>query len=491
MWWLLPPFFLFALAFGGIIVPKLNLILSLVCRKYLFERSTTDPGFIFAPVLLDSDNPQCRIPEVQALVSKFNLYIMVISGTLSAIMAPKLGAMSDRFGRKKILVVSSVGLFLTEIITILAFKYPDAIPYNWLLAGAFFDGICGSFTAGMAITHAYASDCTPPPKRAVAFGYFHACLFGGIALGPLLAAFFIEVFGSLIIIFYLAIGVHAFFFLFVLFVIPESLTKKRQQAAQAKFRIEGESIIWEGYSWVWAMKMANIFGPLKILWPTGPGTSSHLRANLILLSAVDTIIFGVAMGAVTVVVYYTGYQFGWDTPQTSEFISVVNACRVSALIIILPLINYIFRTRTANRQRRVSGFAIPERNSGSDQLDLNIIRVSIFLEILGFAGYAFARTGALYVVAGIITAFGGLGSPTLQSALTKHVPQDKVGQLLGATGLLHALARIVCPTIFNLIYAKTVGTLPQTVFIALASCFVVAFLVSWFIRPNGKSIALL
>jgi nitrate/nitrite transporter NarK len=75
--------------------------------------------------------------------------------------------------------------------------------------------------------------------------------------------------------------------------------------------------------------------------------------------------------------------------------------------------------------------------------------------------------------------------------LTKHVPQDKVGQLLGATGLLHALARIVCPTIFNLIYAKTVGTLPQTVFIALASCFVVAFLVSWFIRPNGKSIALL
>lgn len=59
-----------------------------------------------------------------------------------------------------------------------------------------------------------------------------------------------------------------------------------------------------------------------------------------------------------------------------------------------------------------------------------------------------------------MASMGGVGSPTLQSALTKHIPHDQIGQLLGATGLLHALARVVCPTIFNLIYAQTVGTYP-------------------------------
>jgi membrane protein YdbS with pleckstrin-like domain len=57
--------------------------------------------------------------------------------------------------------------------------------------------------------------------------------------------------------------------------------------------------------------------------------------------------------------------------------------------------------------------------------------------------------------------------------------------MLGATGLLHALARIVAPTIFNLIYSMTVATLPQTVFVALAAVFAVAFFASLFIRPHG------
>lgn len=443
---------------------------------------------MFAPVLLGEDNPQCRtIPEIQSLVSKFTLYLTIIIGALSAVMAPKLGSISDRHGRIKMLVLSSLGAFCGEIITILAAKYPDTVTYQWLLLGAVLDGLCGSFTTGMAITHAYAADCTPPPKRAVAFGYFHACLFAGIALGPLIAAFLVRVTHQLITIFYAALAVHAFFMLFVLFVVPESLTKKRQQLARERFVSEGQSLAWDGYNWLWAMRKGNILAPLKILWPTGPGSSGHLRANLILLSAVDTIIFGVAMGSMTVVVYYTGYQFGWDTAQSSGFVSIVSTARVSALVIFLPLFVKLVRNSRAKKQRRESGFVIPERNSGSDTLDLGIVRFSIMLEIIGYSGYALVRTGPLFIISGVFAACGGVGSPTLQSALTKHVPQDRIGQLLGATGLLHALARIVCPAIFNLIYAGTVKKFPQAVFVVLAACFGGAFLVSWFIRPNGES----
>jgi hypothetical protein len=400
-------------------------------------------------------------------------------------MSPKLGSISDRHGRIRMLVLSSLGAFCGEIITILAAKYPDTVKYQWLLLGAVLDGLCGSFTTGMAITHAYAADCTPPPRRAVAFGYFHACLFAGIALGPLIAAFLVKATGQLITIFYAALGVHAFFMLFLLFVVPESLMKKRQILARERYA-EGERIVWDGYNWLWAMRKSNILAPLKILWPTGPGSSGHLRANLILLSAVDTIIFGVAMGSMTVVVYYTGYQFGWDTAQSSAFVSITSITRVSALVIFLPLFVKLVRSIRAEKQRRESGFIIPERNSGTDTLELSIVRFSIMLEVVGYAGYALVRTGPLFIVSGIFAACGGVGSPTLQSALTKHVPHDRVGQLLGATGLLHALARIVCPVVFNLIYSGTVKTLPQTVFVVLASCFGVAFLVSWFIRPNGE-----
>ncbi|TVY52437.1 putative membrane protein [Lachnellula cervina] len=479
--WLIIPFFLFALAVGGIIVPKLNLIKSLVCREYFIEQSALQPSVFFTPILLGDDNPQCEIPAVQKLVTRFTLYMTILTGGLSAIVSPKLGAFSDRHGRTKVLVITSLGGFLAEILTILAATYPDSIPYQWMLAGSVSDGICGSFTAGMALTHAYAADCTAPPKRNVAFGYFHACLFSGIALGPLLIAIFIKNGGTLIATFYFAMGVHAFFMIFIFFVAPESLSKKRQMLAREKFAAEAANIDLDGYGW---MRSANILAPLKILWPTGPGTSSHLRANLILLAAVDTIMFGVGMGALTVTVYYLGFQFHWKTPETSAFVSIINIVRVLTLIAVMPLLNYIFRTRRANKQRRESGFAIPEPNSGSDNLDLNIVRASVVFEIIGYGGYAIVRNGKLFTVAGIFAAFGGIGSPTLQSALTKHVPHDRVGQLLGATGLLHALARVVAPTVFNIIYAQTVDSFPQEIFVVLFGCFCVAFLTSWFIRPH-------
>ncbi len=480
----MPPFFLFALAVGGILVPKLNLALSLVCRNYFVEKAPKDPTSIL-PVLLGTDNPQCRIPEVQALATKFMLYITIITGTLSAIVSPKMGALSDRYGRLKLLAITSLGGLISEIITIAAATYPDTIHYNWLLVGAVFDGICGSFIVGMALTHAYAADCTAPLKRGVAFGYFHACLFSGIALGPLLAAFAIKLSGSLIVPFYVALGIHTIFILFILVVVPESLTKKRQLLARERYAVS-EAPQRGRYSWLVLVEQGNILAPLRILFPTGAGTSNHLRANLILLSAVDTIVFGIPMGGMTVVVFYCGFQFHWDTAEISAFTSIVNIFRVSCLVIILPLLNYLFRTRRANRQRRESGFVIRERNSGSDILDLSIIRAAIAFEIIGYASFATVRTGPLFLLSGIVSAVGGIGSPTLQSALTKHVPHDKIGQLLGATGLLHALARIVCPLIFNLIYVETVGVFPQAVFVVFTGCFGFAFLFSWFIRPNSE-----
>ncbi|KAH0565531.1 hypothetical protein GP486_001064 [Trichoglossum hirsutum] len=480
VYWLLPPFLLFTLAFGAIIVPKLNLILALICRRYFADRRLRDSAFTALPVTFGDDNPHCQIPEVQALVSRFTLYGNLITGILSAFVSPKLGSLSDRYGRKRIIVVSMLGLTIAEVITIVTATWPDLFSINWLFLGFFFDGIFGSFTAVMAITHSYATDCTRPTNRNIAFGYFHGCLFTGLALGPILGGYIIKATDQIVSIFYVALGGHLISMIFLLVVVPESLSEERRRSARERHQIEKESSRdLPRWTWVGTLKRANILAPLDILYPTGEGTSRALRFNLILLSAIDAMMFGVAMGSVTVVVIYSEFMFGWGNLETSIFVSIVNTCRVLILVAVLPLVTLIVRGRSARNYRAT-------RRLGMDVLDINIIRTAILFDLLGYLGYAVVRTEALFTLSGVVASVGGMGPPTLQSALTKHVPHDRTGQLLGATGLLHALVRVIAPTVFNLIYSLTVGKFTQTVFVCLASTFGVALLCSQFLKPRGK-----
>lgn len=473
IFWLLPAFLPFTLAFGGLIVPKVNLILNLICHDYLSERATQEPNFTFVPVMFGAENPQCRIPEVQSRVAQFQLYLNLVSGLLSALIAPHLGALSDRIGRKKVITVAGIGFFLNETITIIVGSYPDRIPVWWLLLGATFDGLCGSFSASMALCYSYAADCTPPERRNVAFGYFHGTLFVGIAFGPVLAGYLISWTDNILIIFYVALGCHTFFILFLNIFIPESLSLERQRHAREKHQTK---MLDPDYSsWRSIATNYNFFEPLSILWPRGPGSSGAIRRNMLFLATIDTLCFGVAMGTMNIIIIYAQFVFGWSGFESSAFLSATNICRVGALVVILPAVTRFVRGRAGSQ---------PASHEGADKLDLYLIRFSIVFDLFGYIGYASAKTGAVMVISGMIASFGGIASPTLQATLTKHVPTDRTGQLLGATGLLHALARVVAPTIFNLIYAKTVSQLPQTVFICLASVFVLAELLSWCLKPN-------
>lgn len=479
IYWMLGPFFIVALAFGGSMPPKLNLILQLVCRQYIDEQESTHPGYTKLPRVDfgGGDNDQCRIPEVQSRVSMFTLWINLITGLISAFASPKLGALSDRYGRKKIIVITSAGTILAEIITIVAATHPETFNVEWLLLGAVLDGMTGSFIVAMAITNSYITDCTAPANRNIAFSLIHGCLFSGIAFGPIIAGYLVKYTGKIVVVFYILLGVHTCFALFMAFVVPESVSKKRQLAAREKHeemrRDTGRD---SDYDWINQLRTLNLLEPLKVLWPTGEGSSPALRRNLVFLAAVDTIVFGVAMGSMTVVIIYTNYQFGWKTFESSRFMSIVNSCRVFCLLVILPSV-----TKFARRQR---GFP-SQKNSGSDLFDLSVIRFAVLFDTLGYLGYTLARDGNMMILSGCVAAIGGVASPTLQSAMTKHVPPEQTGQLLGASGLLHALARVVAPTLFNGIYAATVGKFTQTVFVCLTVTFGLAFVISWVVRPHG------
>lgn len=481
--WLLVPYALLAMAFGATIVPMINVVKELLCRDIIQGRNQLDPSYPLLQTGPGEENEICNSDkEVTSQVAMFQLYAQVLGGLLSALSSPKLGAWSDRYGRLRILAITSLGSLAKDTFIIAIYYYSNVFSVWWFLVAYAIDGVCGSFIAGMALSHAYASDCTPPDKRATAFGWFHGALFTGIAVGPLAAGYVIQATGNLVSIFWIASGFHIFF-LASMFIIPESLSQSRQQEAQIKHRKKLDAQDYSiaspqtlPYQIIAAIKRRNIFEPLKILWPTGPGTSWDLRKNLAILAAVDTIMFGTAMGSMTVIILYVSQAFQWTTVDTTKYVSIVNISRVTTLLVVLPIVTRLVRGPQSTRK---------QRESGCDNLDLSLIRVSVVFDTLGFIGYALAPTGTFMTAAGVLASIGAIGSPTLQSALTKHVPPNKVGQLLGATGLLHALARVVTPAIFNFIFARTVKIdMPGVVFWVLSASFGSAFIFSLFLKPN-------
>lgn len=453
-------------------------------------------------MILGGENPQCRIPEVQSNVSTFILVLNVVVGLLSAYTAPKLGSLSDRYGRKYMMAICSAGGVVGEVLIILAAKFPDVISYKWLILGSIADGLCGSFTAGSILSHSYTSDCTPPSKRSVSIGYLHACLFSGLAFGPLIAAYLVEKTGSLLSIFYITLGCHVSFITFVSLIIPESLSKRKQLLAREKHAKEEQAVsempgilaeqgaapLAPGMNKaVRFLKMLNPFAPLKVLAPPG-ARNKRLRRNLITLAAIDMVMMGAAMSSGTVTILYSQYIFGWGTVESSGFVSLTSTVRFFVLMAIFPLINYYLRTKPNARRVREAGVAPPaEKNAGMDGLDIWVLRTALLSDVVGVTGYIFVRTAPLFVMCGAITAFGGLGSATIQAAITKHVPPERVGQLLGAIGQLHALSRVFAPILFNGLYSATVGQFPQAFFVLLAAMFGLVLLASTVIRPHGES----
>lgn len=486
-----------------------------MCRQYYAERQATSPSVPFDPFKENPGENICHRAGPQRKVAQFTLVLQVLTGLCSAFSAPRLGALSDRYGRTRLLVVTSCGGIINEVITIMAARFPDTVDYRWLVLGAFFDGICGSFTAGSILTNAYASDCSAPSKRGVYIGYLQACLFSGLAFGPLLAAYFVTWTGSLLSMFYVTLGCHITFAAFIWFFVPESLSKKRQQLARDKYKADKEEATQRSRA-AWSRThpgqtgsapaigmedrtllvvvhnffAANPFAPLRALAPKGR-ENVKVRRNLILLTIIDAVLMSTAMGAGTVIVLYTEHMFDWETLEAGRFISATSMVRVVVLLGLVPALNYFFRVRPLRkRQRENNNIHILETNSGADKLDLWMLRAALVSDCLGIFGYIVARRAEMFVASAFVAAIGGLGSATIQGAITKHVPPERVGSILGAMGLVHSLGRVTAPIIFNGLYAATVETFPQALFVLLLGLFVVALFFSFLVQPFGKSCCL-
>jgi MFS transporter, DHA1 family, tetracycline resistance protein len=211
-------------------------------------------AFILVTVTLDMLAFGIVIPVLPKLVLDFTggseataAWWQGVFGTLFAVIqfffAPVLGALSDRFGRRPVILLSNLGLALDYALVALA---PNLW---WLLAGRAIAGFC---SASISVPSAYIADVTPPEKRAAAFGAIGAAFGIGFIIGPFIGAQAGSVDPRLP--FWIAGALTLANFAYGLFVLPESLPPERRARFEwLKANPIGSALLIRQYPAVWAL----------------------------------------------------------------------------------------------------------------------------------------------------------------------------------------------------------------------------------------------
>jgi DHA1 family tetracycline resistance protein-like MFS transporter len=253
--------------------------------------------FIFITLLLDMFALGLIMPILPKLVESFvdsdtasAARIFGLFGTAWALMqfffSPLLGGLSDRFGRRPVVLLSNFGLAADYVLMALA---PSL---TWLFIGRLISGIT---SASVSTAFAYITDITPPERRAAVFGKIGVAFGAGFILGPAV--------GGLLggmdprLPFWVAAGLSFANAMYGLLILPESLPRDRRSP----------------FRW----KSANPLGALHLL------RSDRVLAGLSIVNFVAQVAHVVLPS--TFVLYAT-YRYGWDTKTVGITLAMVGIC---------------------------------------------------------------------------------------------------------------------------------------------------------------------
>ena len=158
-----------------------------------------------------------------ASASEWNVLFATTWGAMQFLCGPVLGMLSDRFGRRPVMLISIFGLFVDFLF--MAF----APTLAWLYVGRILNGITAS---SFSTANAYVADITPPDRRARNFGIMGSAFGFGFMIGPILGGVLGEI--SLRLPFMVAAGLCLVNWLYGLLVLPESL---RARPADHRLRL--------------------------------------------------------------------------------------------------------------------------------------------------------------------------------------------------------------------------------------------------------------
>lgn len=257
-------------------------------------------GFIFVTLLLDVIGFGIIIPVMPDLIielsgrngspeelisyaSKIGGWMIAAYAAVQFVCAPIVGALSDRYGRRPVLLGSLFGFGIDYLFLALA---PSLW---WLFIGRLIAGIMG---ASFTTAGAYIADISTPEKRAQNFGMIGAAFGLGFIIGPLMGGLLAD-FGTRVP-FFVCAAITLLNWLFGFFVLPESLKEENKRK----------------FEW----KRANPIGTLKSL------TRYPVISGLILALA---FIYVSSHAVQTNWAYYVKVKFGWDATQIGWSLATV------------------------------------------------------------------------------------------------------------------------------------------------------------------------
>jgi len=253
-------------------------------------------AFIFVTVVLDMLALGMVVPVLPGLIEDFlggdtagAAHLYGFFGSVWAVMQfvsmPVMGGLSDRFGRRPVILLSNLGLGLDYILMALA---PNL---RWLFVGRVISGVTA---ASISTAMAYIADVTPVERRAKSYGLIGMAFGIGFVLGPAIGGLLGSVDPRLP--FWAASAFSLLNAAYGYFVLPESLPPERRRP----------------FEW----RRANPLGSLKFL-RAQPGLFGLASATFLsnLAHAVLPAVF----------VLYAGYRYGWDEKAVGLGLAAVGA----------------------------------------------------------------------------------------------------------------------------------------------------------------------
>jgi DHA1 family tetracycline resistance protein-like MFS transporter len=380
---------------------------------------------LIIPVMADLIAQLKGIPVNEA--STYGALLLSAFAITQFIFSPVIGNLSDKFGRRPVLLSSLFGFGIDYIILALA------PAYSWLFIGRIIAGITGaSFTTATAYIADVSTDET---SRAKNFGIIGAAFGIGFVLGPALGAF-LAIWG-IRAPFYAAAALCFLNCIYGYFFLPESLSKENRRP----------------FDW----KRANPFGSLKFL-------TSHPEIGGLAIS-----FFLIYLGAQAVQGnwnYFTIYRFGWNEKMVGISLAVVGV-----------LIGAVQAGLTRVVNPKIG-------NEKSIYLGLSFYTIGLVL-------FAFATEGWMMFAFLVPYCLGGICGPSLQSVISGHVPRNQQGELQGALTSLMSLTTIIGPLVMNSTFAyfttnKAPFYFPGIHFIIGAACMLLSIFITYKVLSREK-----
>jgi DHA1 family tetracycline resistance protein-like MFS transporter len=394
--------------------------------------------FILVVVLLDVLAFGIVLPVLPKLIEGFvggnTARAAMIFGWFGAVWAlmqfvfsPILGSLSDRFGRRAVLLVSCFGLGLDYLVMALA---PDV---RWLLVGRVLSGV---MAASWPTAAAYIADVTPAADRAGAFGKVGAVWGLGFIVGPALGGVLGEV--SPRLPFWASAALVLLTAFYGLLVLPESLAPENRRP----------------FSW----RRANPVGALRLL-------GSH--PELLGLASVNTLCFLAQNVLPSVVVLYTSYRYGWSLRTMGLTLATVGAANIVVQgVLVKPAV-----ARMGERGTMVAGLVFGV--AGYAVYGLATTGLAFWFGVLVFAPISLYSSAIQSLMAGHV-------GPSEQGEL-----QGANNSLLGITGLAGPL---LFTSVFALFIGRRAAWhLPGAPFLLASAITAVATVIAWRVLRREKA----